>query len=143
MKVYDFTDEDLLNAVLDEVVEHPGFKYFGNDVGTPETPKVACQYLNDDDEGECIMGCALVRIGVDPEDIKPEEGNGVCTVIFALRGLKKEDARPRNYTEILSFLDGVQSNQDLNYSWAESLSIEKNRLDSESKILKLLAAKDL
>ncbi len=142
MKVYEFTDEELLNAVLDEVIAHPGFKYFGNEVESPTSPGEQCRYINDDNEGECIIGCALVKLGVDPEDLVQQEGNGVYAAVFNLREQNDQPIKER-YTRILSFLNDIQCNQDYNYSWAESLEQSKKAYAFEPKILELVSARGL
>lgn len=72
----------------------------------------ACQYLDEQDGeqvGSCIVGQALVNLGVDKEKLLKQEGLPAYT---ALANLCEEDDK-----DAQEWIDLVQGRQDVGQSW--------------------------
>lgn len=97
----------------------PDFKYFdANNLEAWET----CSYVDDvTGEGSCIVGQALMNLGVSAEDLSPYEGLGADQVIKELLNLSEEDKIFNGRT--ITWIREVQLQQDVNHSWALSVHI--------------------
>ena len=101
------------------VKAQPDFKYRdfrAKQLGVNESShRISCAYLDDDNEGSCIWGLALVEAGIPVEDIKAHEGESISHVLELLNIDVSSDEE--------AFADTVQSCQDKNYSWESALEM--------------------
>lgn len=77
-----------------------------------------CVYVEDDDAGNlvgsCIVGKALVNLGVEPEELHYEVPSRIPGAGALLR--RSVDDLERRW------IDEVQYRQDLGYAWSESIA---------------------
>lgn len=114
-KIYDFSEQDVLNAVEELVAANPDHKYHGEST-RPVGELPTCQYLNNDRKtGRCLFGQALLKIGVAPEHLNEVEMQAVSSAIISLKDLDSFYE-----SELVVLFDHIQHFQDANLSWKDS-----------------------
>lgn len=106
----------LKEEVLKLAAEKPDFIY-ESDPNAVE----ACAYLvwdKDEARGSCIMGQALMNLGVDPLELSKYEGADISAVVSALNGGEE----PHYHRDPFDFwLSYVQGRQDAGYTWSKAV----------------------
>lgn len=105
------TSAQVVAEVRSLAAESPRFVYMTPDDGAG----AACKYVQYDDEGNlagCIVGQALLRLGLPAAEVQEYEGNPASTVVYRLASSTDED---------LAWLDHVQEHQDSKNPWGESV----------------------
>ncbi|AWN03864.1 hypothetical protein PBI_PEREGRIN_24 [Rhodococcus phage Peregrin] len=97
----------------------PDFKYFdANNLEEWET----CRYVDEvTGEGSCIVGQALMNLGVSKEDLSQYEDLGADQVIKELLNLSEKDKIFNGRT--ITWIREVQLQQDLNHTWAHAVHV--------------------
>ncbi|AWN04370.1 hypothetical protein PBI_GRAYSON_26 [Rhodococcus phage Grayson] len=92
----------------------PDFRYFeANNLEGWET----CKYVDEETgEGSCIVGQALMNLGVSKDDLSYYEESGADYVIRDLLKLSEKDIEFNKNT--LNWIREVQLQQDLDHTWA-------------------------
>ncbi|AWN04365.1 hypothetical protein PBI_GRAYSON_21 [Rhodococcus phage Grayson] len=107
---------DLKEEVLRLAAEKPDFIY-ESDPNAEES----CAYLAWDDDkayGSCIMGQALMNLGVDPVELSKYEGSDISAVVSALN----DNEPPHYHRDPFDFwLSYVQGRQDAGYTWSKAV----------------------
>lgn len=131
MSKYNFTAEELLAEVLKLAEERPNFNY-KNQLGAVWQGHVGCFYTagpsNGDGEG-CIVGQALMRLGVDQCDLSPHEGKRASDVYYGLTERPRREATGAWVVDsgevgTLRKINLIQIGQDRGLSWGEALHYE-------------------
>lgn len=106
---------ELKEEVLKLAAEKPDFIYESDDSA------YSCRYLDWDKDkayGSCIMGQALMNLGVNPEELSKYEGADISAVVGILNGGEE----PQYHRDPFDFwLSYVQGRQDAGYTWSEAI----------------------
>lgn len=129
-----FTLGDVANEVRRLADEAPTFVYHV----APEADESGeefiggCSYLTGSEGKGCIVGQALVNLGVSTEFLAEAEGEHALRVLHRL-GLVESDSQfeAEQSVEALWVLE-VQSNQDLHRAWADAVRLADERIYTET-----------
>lgn len=102
------TAKDIENEVREIAAAHPDYIYDDFD------EEQRCRYINNG-KGSCIVGKALVNLGINPEEIIRLEGSPANLAVSELVDPGEEAS--------LYWLDYVQSEQDNEIPWGEAVLI--------------------
>lgn len=107
----------LISAVRELAAERPDFVYPAREIHAGPL----CYYTTEEGAGDCIIGCAMERIG-QPLPTQPRNGNSNCDL---LNGPVSEPSWERALDNITEFEFGwlwrVQSKQDSGKSWSTAV----------------------
>lgn len=107
-KIEDISLVDVVAEIRRLAAESPDYKY----------KRQGCVYVEEDDTGNlvgsCIVGKALVNLGVEPQTLHYDMPSRIPGALNLLR-------RPVNDRERY-WIDEVQYHQDLGYAWSESVA---------------------
>lgn len=109
------TVDDIKRTIIDLAEEKPDFIYrpikqFDED----NEPITTCSYVTGEDDVGCIVGQALMRLGVSLFTLLTQENK---TASQAIRGIF-----PNQFSwEDLDWIDTVQSNQDNGFDWKNAV----------------------
>ena len=117
-----FTVADVIEQVRALAAERPEFVYRSTSTDDGDHP--SCSYVTGADGQGCIIGQALMRLGVEEERLADLEdsipgGMGADTLLFRLLG--------RGYAEGEMWISAVQASQDTGIPWGKAVKIADER----------------
>lgn len=108
--------EDIQAEIRRLAAEKPDYVY-----QSPHGPNGACMYTEIDSDtdkrvGSCIVGQALINLGVSAEAMKTHEGESALSVISGNGELMWYEAPP-----VMRWISNVQHGQDNGRAWAAAV----------------------
>lgn len=110
-----FTDEQVMSTLRAVVAERPDFIYEAPGDDTDE-----CVYVHDG-APSCLVGHVMVRLGFDPEEFEPIEGQSPFQC-------QKDLDISRRAADALT---AAQDKQDMDYTWSDALAAAEREYERE------------
>ena len=119
------TVDDIKRAIIDLAEEKPDFIY--RPIKQFDEDNEPYSYVTGADDVGCIVGQALMRLGVSPFTLLTQENK---TASQAIRGIF-----PNQFSwEDLNWIDTVQSNQDNGFDWKNAVErVNRNNNDTSGE----------
>lgn len=122
--------DGLIEQVREVVKEQPKLQYWGEKTPIGKIPQT-CEYVNDDDEYECLMAQAMGYYGVDKKFLKDHNNISISSVLEILMELDLDKISTFDRIK-LDWLERVQGYQDKNHPWGACVRI----VDAEHEVKK-------